>query len=231
MAALGRCPVGMSCRRISVARSRCSCSRSTQCLDLRLQVALHTRATSRHPPRWPRPGSGRPSSPPGARRAGPGRGPDIGAACRLSPGRLSPAGRVAGVLPVLRVSGARVLCGRRPAVTSCPLVRGVPTRSVLGVIRLPHGIRRAFPVHRTPPPACHAFHVAAQVPASCRVRVVPCRCRKRRLPSRRRFPRARSRWGLPRAAASLFLPAAACGLRRTFTSSPTRRLSCRLRCA
>jgi len=39
----------------------------------------------------------------------------------------------------------------------------------------------------------------------------------------------RSLWGRPSSATSLFLHAAACGLRRTFTSSPKRRLLCRLR--
>jgi hypothetical protein len=43
------------------------------------------------------------------------------------------------------------------------------------------------------------------------------------------LPPPRRRWSLPRASASLFRPAAAWGLRRTCTSSPTRRLSCRLR--
>jgi hypothetical protein len=45
------------------------------------------------------------------------------------------------------------------------------------------------------------------------------------------LPPPRSRWGLPSSSAYLFRHAAACGLRRTFTSSPTRMLSCSLRCA
>jgi hypothetical protein len=40
----------------------------------------------------------------------------------------------------------------------------------------------------------------------------------------------RSGGGLPSSATALFLPATACGLRRSFPSSPSRMLSCGLRC-
>ena len=56
----------------------------------------------------------------------------------------------------------------------------------------------------------------------------PC-CASRAVYQPATLPPRRSRWGLPRASASLFLHAAACGLRQTFTSSPTRMLSGHLR--
>ena len=44
-------------------------------------------------------------------------------------------------------------------------------------------------------------------------------------------PTSGARWGFPSSPALLFLHATACGLRRTFTPSPIRVLSCCLRCA
>ena len=158
----------VACRRISFARYRFCFSRSTQCLDMGLQVALHTCATSRHPPHWPRPCSGRPSSPAGARRSGPRKGPESGAACPLSPCRLSPAGRWAGVLPVRRcpaqVSCAGCVLPSRPS--PCPwLSHAQSTRREKTPPRHPAG----FP--------CHQYFSAclSSVPRRCSGSgIVPC---------------------------------------------------------
>ena len=134
--------------------------------------ALHTPATSRHPPHGPRPGAGRPSCPEGAGRSGPRPGPARGAACRLSPGRLSPAGRWAGVLPILRcpapVSWAGGVLPSRPSPgpwlshARRPRLDTTPPRQTA-----------AFPVHRAPHLPASKCHTVVSVPAASWVRVSP----------------------------------------------------------
>src|SRR6266542_3890481 len=113
--------------------------------------ALHTSATSLHPPPWPLPYSGRPSSPGGARHSSTRKGPEIGAACRLSPCRLCPAGRWACVLPIQRcpaqVSCAGCVLPSRPSPCTWLSPARSPRRDTT-----PQRPPAGFPFHRTPPP-------------------------------------------------------------------------------
>ena len=119
----------------------------------------------------------------GTRHSSTRKGPESGA-CRLSPCRLCPAGEWA-CASGPPVSGASVLCGLRPSVV-LPHVRGFPTRGVRCVIRLPTGIRRAFPVT-----------VLLRLPGTCSPSPLRFRQSLRVSPSRasiavyrrRRFPR------------------------------------------
>lgn len=107
--------------------------------------------------------------------AGPHRGADIGAACPRSPWLLSPAGRLACVLPIRRCP-AHVACtgSVRPVR---PHVRGFPPLGVLCGRRRPSGIRRAFPLRRpvgrsTAPPRFRPRAVSG-FPLPCRMRRLP----------------------------------------------------------
>ena len=114
--------------------------------------SLPTLATSLHPPHWPPPYSGRPSSPTGARRSGIDRGLEIGVACRLSPCLLFPAGRLACVLPI-RPCPAQVSCAGCVLPSSPSPCTWLSHALSTMRDKTPQKHPAGFPFHSTPPPA------------------------------------------------------------------------------
>jgi hypothetical protein len=79
---------------------------------------------------------------------------------------------VAGVLPVRPCPAHVAWAGGVLPSSPSPCTWLSHARSTLHA-KTPHGHPAGVPCHRTPPPACHVFHLAAEVPASCCSRVSP----------------------------------------------------------